>query len=168
MSKIYKLNGTMYQEPVSKDFDFANAFEVLSPILEDGTFIKNHPLAKDLPKKEDGTFYAKYNEDLTANIEYENELALKSLSLELKASLLEQLETLTVEVNGKIFNADKVSRQNMTDAIGVASDFGLTETTWRLVKGSEPREQIVTLEELKQARMAALTAYANLKAIGKQ
>jgi len=95
-------------------------------------------------------------------------LLVESLSLELKASILKQLETLTVEVNGKIFNADKVSRQNMTDAIGVASDFGLTETTWRLVKGSEPREQIVTLEELKQARMAALTAYANLKAIGKQ
>ena len=95
-------------------------------------------------------------------------LLVESLSLELKASILKQLETLTVEVNGKIFKADKASRQNMTDAIGIAYDFGLTKTPWKLVKGSEPREQIVTLDELKQARMKALTAYATLKGIGKQ
>ena len=75
--KMYKLKGKIYQEPVSKDFDYKNSIEMLSPILEDGTIILSHPKAKDLSKKEDGNFYSKYNEDLTANIEYEKHLLVK-------------------------------------------------------------------------------------------
>tara|TARA_R110000744_G_scaffold22731_3_gene57960 strand:+ start:2406 stop:2990 length:585 start_codon:yes stop_codon:yes gene_type:complete len=82
--KMYKLKGKIYQEPVSKDFDYKNSIEILSPILEDGTIILSHPKAKDLPKKEDGNFYSKYNEDLTANIEYEKELLVESLSKKIK------------------------------------------------------------------------------------
>ena len=76
--KLYKLNNEMFQEPLKKGFDYENAVEILSPILEDGTIIKSHPLAEDLPKKADGSFYTKYNQDGTFNIDNEKALLISN------------------------------------------------------------------------------------------
>ena len=76
--KLYKLNNEMFQEPLKKGFDYENAVEILSPILEDGTIIKSHPLAEDLPKKADGTFYDVYNQDGTIDVDNEKALLISS------------------------------------------------------------------------------------------
>ena len=55
--KIYELDGMMYREPLPKGFDFENAVEILSPILEDGTIISSHPKSKYLIE----LFSCKYN-----------------------------------------------------------------------------------------------------------
>ena len=72
------------------------------------------------------------------------------------------IDNLTVEVNGKVFDANIVARQNMTDAILASETANLTETVWRLADNTQV---VVTVDELKQAQLLALQVYANAKGI---
>ncbi|WP_373002165.1 hypothetical protein [Sulfurimonas sp.] len=72
--------------------------------------------------------------------------------------------TVTTESN-KTFYADPQSRNDISEAIGIAQYKNMTETSWKLAKGQEPRIQIVTLDELEEVRYLALTKYGSIKGI---
>ena len=72
--KLYNLNGQVYQEPLPKGFDLVNAVEITSPIREDGTIWTSHPNKTILSVKTDGSYYAYYNLDGTANLAKEQEI----------------------------------------------------------------------------------------------
>lgn len=80
-----------------------------------------------------------------------------------KETAIESISRLTVNTtSGKVFDADLESRQNMADAILASGSTGVTETTWRLADNTEV---LVTLDELKEAHVLALQAYATAKGI---
>lgn len=148
--KIYKLDGKMYQEPVKKGFDYTNAVEILSPILEDGTIISSHPKAKDLPKKGDGTFYSKYNEDLTANVDYEKSQLNEILVMEVKAAISKAIDTMRVEIDGVGYNGNEVSTTRMHKAITTL--VGDETIPWKMY---DNKTVVITQTELKKAMRKA-------------
>jgi hypothetical protein len=79
-----------------------------------------------------------------------------------KALEQDAIDNLTVTVNDKVFDANPEARRNMADAILASDTAGLTETIWRLADNTE---QVVTIDELKQAHLLALQAYAQVKGI---
>jgi len=64
--------------------------------------------------------------------------------------------------SGKTFDADLQSRLNISDAILLASELSQTETVWRLADNSNA---IVTVDELKEARLLALQKFATISGI---
>jgi len=78
-----------------------------------------------------------------------------------------ELDDMRVTVSsGKEFYANAESRGHMDSALGIAADFGQTETIWKLSDKMTPREQLVTIEELREARALALQEYARIMDIG--
>ena len=58
------------------------------------------------------------------------------------------LATITVEVNGKVFDGNEKARLNMLSAIQASSVVGIESTYWKLADNTA---QEVTVDELKQA-----------------
>lgn len=114
---------------------------------------------------EDGvTTYSYYTQEYPAT----NQVILDKAKakLEIKATKLKakaELTKLTVELTGKVFDADLESRQNMADAILVSGYTGETSTVWRLTDNTE---EVVTIDELKEVHKLALQKYAMTKSIG--
>ena len=75
---------------------------------------------------------------------------------------VEALKRLTVTTSsGKEFYADAESRVDIADAIGVGIDNNLTTTMWKCKSGLIE----VTIDELKEARLLALTAKGGIVGI---
>lgn len=88
----------------------------------------------------------------------------EQLKAEAKAEIARQLEMLTVTTtNGNTFDANTQARLDISNAIMISDAVGITETVWRLADDSEVP---VTVAELKEALMLALTEYARVKGIG--
>lgn len=82
----------------------------------------------------------------------------------LPANKKKKLEGLVVTTeNGNTFDANLEARQNMADAILASNFTGTTEAIWRLSDNSEIK---VSVDELKEAHMLSLQAYAKAKSIG--
>ena len=88
----------------------------------------------------------------------------KEESIKAEAELQIQAMTVITE-SGKEFYADPSSRADISEAIGIAQDFGQTTVDWKLTKSNDPQTQTVSLDELKEARLLALQKYAQLKGI---
>jgi hypothetical protein len=75
-----------------------------------------------------------------------------------KGDKITALNTAVVEAsNGMKFYADPTSRIDMSDAIAIALDEGLTETTWKLAEEyNGSKIQVVQLDTLKEARRLAI------------
>lgn len=69
-----------------------------------------------------------------------------------------RLSTLTVTIDDKIFYADPNSRADISEAVNVAEEEGLTETNWKCKNGIKT----VTISELKKVRMLALQKKAEI------
>lgn len=67
---------------------------------------------------------------------------------ELKAAKELALNSITVEVNGKVFDGNETARGNMTSAILSAEIIGKTKDTWKLADNTSA---VITIDELKQA-----------------
>ena len=103
--------------------------DLTNPIIRKIDFIgklkENTYLARDLNKKEDGSLYAKYNQDLTPDIDYENNLQIEKVSLALKKAILKAVSTIRVEVDCMVdgvlipfgFDGDEVATGRMAKAI---------------------------------------------------
>ena len=88
----------------------------------------------------------------------------EQLKAEAKAETARQLEVLTVTTAaGNTFDANVQARLDISNAIMISDAVGITETVWRLADDSEV---LVTVAELKEALMLALTEYARIKGIG--
>jgi len=75
---------------------------------------------------------------------------------------VEALKRLTVTTtSGKEFYADAESRVDIADAIGIGTENNLTTTMWKCKSGLVE----VTLDELKEARLLALTAKGSIVGI---
>lgn len=80
-----------------------------------------------------------------------------------KPYLRQLRDNLTVTINsGKIFGADIQARQNISDAIDLSGVLGITSTMWKLTDNSIVE---VTVDELKEAKVLALTEFARLSGI---
>lgn len=78
-----------------------------------------------------------------------------------KAEALDRLTVTTT--SGKVFYADPISRTDMSDVIALASETGNTETYWKLAEAIDGSKVVmVTLDEMKEARMLALQAKASV------
>lgn len=66
-------------------------------------------------------------------------------------------------LSGKTFGADLLARVNISTAIKQGELNNITEKIWRLANGSE---EIVTLDELKEAELLALQKFAEISGIG--
>ena len=81
----------------------------------------------------------------------EEEVAAK-LALETynttKAAKELALSSITVEVNGKVFDGNETARGNMTSAILSSEVIGKTEDTWKLADNTSA---VITITELKEA-----------------
>lgn len=76
-------------------------------------------------------------------------IAVEKLKKEIaRKSKVATLSTITVEVNGKVFDGNETARVNMNNAILVAGLVGQTEAEWKLADNTVA---VVTLEEIKQA-----------------
>ena len=159
--KIYELDGMMYREPLPKGFDFENAVEILSPILEDGTIISSHPKAKDLPKREDGTFYDRYTQDGTGNIDNEISLLIasnKQLINKYYSDLLDEgfeFSNYWITCTRK----DQVDLVSIRDAIDLddeADDIYNCHTFIDGVKSIEHYEKKIMIESLKDLTLEEL------------
>ena len=88
----------------------------------------------------------------------------EQLEAERKALIAQQLEVLTVTTAaGNVFDANVQARLDISNAIMISDAAGITETVWRLADDSEV---LVTVAELKEALMLALTEYVRIKGIG--
>lgn len=88
----------------------------------------------------------------------------EELKVERKALIAQQLEVLTITTAaGNVFDANVQARLDISNAIMISDAVGITETVWRLADDSEV---LVTIAELKEALMLALTEYARIKGIG--
>ena len=93
--KLYRLHDKVYQEPLSKDFDFENAVEITSPIKEDGTIWDTHPDKSILETKKDGSFFKYYLPNGKADTKRELSETTKQLISQVKVhrdSLISQVE----------------------------------------------------------------------------
>ena len=68
--------------------------------------------------------------------------------IELKAAKELALNSITVEVNGNVFDGNETARGNMTSAILSAEVIGKTEDTWKLADNTSA---VITITELKEA-----------------
>ena len=75
----------------------------------------------------------------------ELELQVKA---ELKAAKELALNSITVTVNGKVFDGNETARGNMLSAILSAEIIGKTEDTWKLADNTSA---VITISELKEA-----------------
>ena len=75
----------------------------------------------------------------------ELELQVKA---ELKAAKELALNSITVTVNGKVFDGNETARGNMLSAILSAEIIGKTEDTWKLADNTSA---VITITELKEA-----------------
>ena len=99
-------------------------------------------------------------EELGAQAQYVQE----QLLAEAKAAKELALSVLTVTTqSGKTFDANNQARLDLSNAITISDTVGIAETTWRLADNSEV---VVTVSELKEALVLALTEYARIKGIG--
>ena len=65
----------------------------------------------------------------------------------------EALATITVEVNGKVFDGNETARNNMLASIQASQLLNIESTYWKLADNSV---QEVTLEEIKEALAKAI------------
>lgn len=114
---------------------------------------------------EDETMIAEAIGNFVMPTEAELEAYAKEQALiQAKADREIALSTMVVTTqSGKVFDADVQARLNISNAITVSDAVGVTETVWRLADNSEV---LVTVAELREALMLALTEYARLKGIG--
>lgn len=76
-----------------------------------------------------------------------------------KKSKVDAINSLTVTVDGMVFDADPISRQNMADAILASTPTGITETQWKLADNSVA---LVTLTQLTQAHALAIQSVGSV------
>lgn len=69
------------------------------------------------------------------------------------------VRSITVEVDGLVFDGDEDSQRRMLAAIHAAEEVFLTQTLWRMADNSE---QVVTLDQLKEAHSKAIIAQGKL------
>jgi hypothetical protein len=81
-----------------------------------------------------------------------NSAEYKAYNDSLKQKELDRVIVTTT--TGKQFYGDGISRVDISDAIAIAEDTAQTSTTWKLATGLA----LVTLDELKEARMLSLQA----------
>ena len=90
-----------------------------------------------------------------------NDALIEIATKEAKNSILGNLIVTTA--TGNVFDANVQARLDISNAIMISDAVGITETVWRLADDSEV---LVTVAELKEALMLALTEYARIKGIG--
>lgn len=115
------------------------------------------PYLKRYALDENGTRYSYYLEEMVDGMYVPDvkviakELQLQEetrISCELKAAKELALNSITVEVNGKVFDGRAKDQVNIMAAIQAAELLNKTEDTWVL---NDNTKQIVTVEELKLA-----------------
>lgn len=76
-----------------------------------------------------------------------------------KRAKYDAIKSLTVTVDGMIFDADPAGRQNMADAILASPPTGITSTQWKLADNTIAT---VTLAQLTQAHALAIQAVGSV------
>ncbi|NOQ32450.1 MAG: hypothetical protein GQ570_15180 [Helicobacteraceae bacterium] len=85
------------------------------------------------------------------------------MSAQVKVAKNNYIKSMTITTNsGKQFDAHLEARINMLTAIEASKLNNLTSTKWKLATGESVE---VTLDELKEASLLALTRFAELKGI---
>jgi hypothetical protein len=80
--------------------------------------------------------------------------------INVKAVQKEEQKKMIVTIStGKTFDADSTSRINMVAGILASSFAGLTTTNWKLADNTIVE---ITLDELKEANLVALTTFGNI------
>lgn len=69
------------------------------------------------------------------------------------------VKSITVEVDGLVFDGEEQSQRRMLSAIQAGTDQGMTKTIWRLHNNDE---NVVTIEQLKEAHAKAILAQGEL------
>tara|TARA_R110001606_G_scaffold321588_2_gene468509 strand:- start:2273 stop:2737 length:465 start_codon:yes stop_codon:yes gene_type:complete len=98
-----------------------------------------------LSKKEDGSFYAKYNQDGIGDVEFENELLIKSLTLKIKSAIIKAVATIRVEVEGVGYDGNEIATTRMDKAI--ATLIGDEVISWKTYDNSTV---VITQRELSK------------------
>jgi len=106
-----------------------------------------------IERKEDGSYYEFYNLDYTPDFEKIQTTLEDSLKAIAKAEAKEAIKVITVTTeSGLTFYADPESRTDLSDAISIMVDNGITEYLWKTVDGIKQ----VTLNDMKEARQLGL------------
>ena len=104
-----------------------------------------------------GLPYSRYNTDGTPDLECieQERLATELAIQEAEAKRLKQeaLASITVEVNGKVFDGNETARNNMLASIQASQLLNIESTYWKLADNSV---QEVTAEEIKEALAKAI------------
>lgn len=80
---------------------------------------------------------------------------------EIKKELLSSIVVATS--SGKKFYGDPISRSDISDAIALSEETGVTTTLWKLAESvGDARIVEVTVDELREARTLSLQAKANI------
>lgn len=119
---------------------------------------------KALEYEVDLTEFEELITECESNFEYPSEEAIQAeleaqAKIELKAAKELALNSITVEVNGHVFDANETARTNMMAAILSADLIGKTEESWKLADNST---ETITLNELKQALALAIQAVGEI------
>lgn len=69
------------------------------------------------------------------------------------------VNSITVEVDGLVFDGDEQSQRRLLSAIQAGTDQGMTKTIWRLHNNDE---HVVTIDQLKEAHAKAILAQGEL------
>lgn len=94
--------------------------------------------------------------------QYRAEILIDGISIDeylFRTQRSEAVKSITVEVDGLVFDGDEQSQRRMLSAMQAGTDQGITKTIWRLHNNDE---HVVTIDQLKEAHAKAILAQGEL------
>lgn len=94
--------------------------------------------------------------------QYRAEILIDGISIEeylFRTQRAAAVNSITVEVDGLVFDGDEQSQRRMLAAIHASEDAGITSTIWRLADNTEA---VVTVEQIRQAHSLAIIEQGKL------
>lgn len=127
-------------------------YELLPTVQEDGEEITPPPFTEAEPVRP----------VIKTIDQYKSEIMVHGFSIEeyiFRVQRSAAVNSITVDVDGLVFDGDEQSQRRMLAAIHVAEEGVITQTIWRMADNSE---QVVTLDQLKEAHSKAIIAQGKL------
>ena len=94
--------------------------------------------------------------------QYRTEILIDGISIDeylFRTQRAAAVNSITVEVDGMVFDGDEQSQRRMLAAIHASEDAGIESTIWRLADNTEAA---VTVEQIRQAHSLAIIAQGQL------